>query len=466
MGKISGEEGWISLGPWGGRGGTYSTYKPDGPIVQITIRYGDVVDSILFESKSRDGVIIGSAVKIGGTGGSSSAKFSIDSSIEQFSSISLTYKDYSRNVVLSSLSFNTNLRNIGPFGKGGGLPMSIPMEGGVITGFHGRGGSYLDAIGIFVAPKVKKMEEELKTKVEELKTTITELKEREDVFQTKMKEVEAQNKELKARVKVIEVTQNQVVDLRKIEEELKNKIEELKTKNEELNKTTDVFQTKMEEAEAQNKKLRKMEEELKSKIEELKSKNKELKEREDVFQTKMEEAEAQNKELRERIKVMEVTQVVDFHKMEEEMKIEIEELKTKNIELKEKEDVFQTKVEEVEAQNKELRERIIVIKKKGNITGEEGLISLGIQGGKEGAYWAYRAEGPTMQISVRYGQVIDSLLFKSKSCDHVGRSVKIGGSGGYTTVTHRQSEWSDSSTLTGGKATGFSGRSGSYIYMQ
>ncbi|KAF7125071.1 hypothetical protein RHSIM_Rhsim12G0046100 [Rhododendron simsii] len=145
QGKISGEEGWISVGPWGGRGGTYSTYKPDGPVVQITIRYGDVVDSILFESKSRDGVVIGSSVKIGGAGGSSSAK--------------------------------------------------------------------------------------------------------------------------------------------------------------------------------------------------------------------------------------------------------------------------------------------------GNISGEEGLISLGIHGGKDGTYWAYRADGPTMQISVRYGQVIDSLLFKSKSGDCVGRSMKIGGSGGYTTIT-------------------------------
>ncbi|XP_058192000.1 mannose/glucose-specific lectin-like [Rhododendron vialii] len=258
MGKISGEEGWLSLGPWGGKGGEYSTYKPDGPIMQITIRYGDVIDSILFESKSRDGVVIGSSVKIGGSGGGSSAKFSIDSSVEQFSSISLTYKDYRGRAVLTSLSFNTNLRNIGPFGKGGGFPMSIPIEGGVIAGFHGRGGSLVDAIGVFVEPKVKKIEEELKTKIKELETKNKELKEREDVFQTKMEEVEAQNKELRERIKVIEVT-------KKMEEELKNKIEELKTKN------------------------------------------KELKEREDVFQMKMEEAETQNKELRERIKVMEVS---------------------------------------------------------------------------------------------------------------------------------------------------------------
>ncbi|KAF7150315.1 hypothetical protein RHSIM_Rhsim02G0161900 [Rhododendron simsii] len=77
MGKISGEEGWISLGQWGGNGGVYSTYKPDGPIMQITIRHGDVIDSILFESKSRDDIIIGRSVKLGGTGGGASAKSKI-----------------------------------------------------------------------------------------------------------------------------------------------------------------------------------------------------------------------------------------------------------------------------------------------------------------------------------------------------------------------------------------------------
>ncbi|XP_058193162.1 uncharacterized protein LOC131310258 isoform X2 [Rhododendron vialii] len=154
MGKISGEEGWISLGPWGGKGGVYSTYKPDGPIMQITIRYQEDVNSISFKSKSRNGVVLGSSVKIGGNSGSSSAKFCIDSLVEQFSSISLTYKDNNGPVVVTSLCFNTNLRKYGPFGSGGGHSVFIPIEGEVITGFHGRGGSYLYAIGIFVAPKV------------------------------------------------------------------------------------------------------------------------------------------------------------------------------------------------------------------------------------------------------------------------------------------------------------------------
>ncbi|KAI8527102.1 hypothetical protein RHMOL_Rhmol12G0049900 [Rhododendron molle] len=68
QGKISDEEGLISLGPWGGKGAVDWAYKPDGPIMQITIRYRAVIDSILFESKSCDGVVIGSPVKVRGDG--------------------------------------------------------------------------------------------------------------------------------------------------------------------------------------------------------------------------------------------------------------------------------------------------------------------------------------------------------------------------------------------------------------
>ncbi|XP_058193168.1 peptide-N(4)-(N-acetyl-beta-glucosaminyl)asparagine amidase-like [Rhododendron vialii] len=67
------EEGWISLGPWGElRDKEYWDYKPEGPIMQITISYGYAIASVLFESKSYDGAIIGSSVKVAGTGGDGS----------------------------------------------------------------------------------------------------------------------------------------------------------------------------------------------------------------------------------------------------------------------------------------------------------------------------------------------------------------------------------------------------------
>ncbi|KAI8526768.1 hypothetical protein RHMOL_Rhmol12G0021800 [Rhododendron molle] len=96
-------EGGIPLGPWGGNGGGYWAYKLDvAPIMQITLGYGSVIDSILIRNKSYDGNVIG----------------------------------------------------YGPYGTVFGSTVSIPIEGAVLAGFHGRAGLYLDAFGVLVAPKV------------------------------------------------------------------------------------------------------------------------------------------------------------------------------------------------------------------------------------------------------------------------------------------------------------------------
>ncbi|KAF7124510.1 hypothetical protein RHSIM_Rhsim12G0019200 [Rhododendron simsii] len=65
-----GEEGGIPLGPWGGKGGSHWAYKVDvAPILQITLRYGSIINSILITSKSRDGNVIGCSDRFGGRGG-------------------------------------------------------------------------------------------------------------------------------------------------------------------------------------------------------------------------------------------------------------------------------------------------------------------------------------------------------------------------------------------------------------
>ncbi|KAF7124508.1 hypothetical protein RHSIM_Rhsim12G0019300 [Rhododendron simsii] len=65
-----GEEGAITLGLWGGNGGGHWAYKLDiAPIMQITLGYGSVIDSILITSKSRDGKVIGCSDRFGGPGG-------------------------------------------------------------------------------------------------------------------------------------------------------------------------------------------------------------------------------------------------------------------------------------------------------------------------------------------------------------------------------------------------------------
>ncbi|KAI8527098.1 hypothetical protein RHMOL_Rhmol12G0049500 [Rhododendron molle] len=159
-GKIN-DEGLISLGPWGGKDGVDWAYKANGPIMQISICYGEAIDSILFQSRSFDGLVIGSSEKIGGTGGHTTKTFCIDSSVEQLSFISLTYGDYYGQVAIRSLCFETDIRNkYGPFGTiSGASSQSVPIEGGVTVGFHGHcgTGTYLTAIGILVAPKVNNL---------------------------------------------------------------------------------------------------------------------------------------------------------------------------------------------------------------------------------------------------------------------------------------------------------------------
>jgi len=82
----------------------------------------------------------------------------------------------------------------------------IPIEGGVFTGFHGRAGNYISAFGMFVAPEVdyKRIVEELKAEIGDLKTEIKELKEREDGLLTNLKDLEEQNELLRERIKELE----------------------------------------------------------------------------------------------------------------------------------------------------------------------------------------------------------------------------------------------------------------------
>ncbi|XP_054806288.1 mannose/glucose-specific lectin-like [Prosopis cineraria] len=72
---------------------------------------------------------------------------------EFLTSISATCEHYKGNMTITSLSFTANITRHGPFGTVSGTSFSsIPAEGCVVTGFHVRGGYYIDAIGIYVKP--------------------------------------------------------------------------------------------------------------------------------------------------------------------------------------------------------------------------------------------------------------------------------------------------------------------------
>ncbi|KAA8518150.1 hypothetical protein F0562_015624 [Nyssa sinensis] len=102
-------EGCISVGPWGGSGGSGNEWhdKAKGDITKIIIVHGWAIHSILFKSHNDDGSLEYSN-KFGGQAG-------------------------------------MQLNQQGSF-------FSFPMEGGVIVGFHGRACQFLDAIGVYVKP--------------------------------------------------------------------------------------------------------------------------------------------------------------------------------------------------------------------------------------------------------------------------------------------------------------------------
>ncbi|CAL9135654.1 unnamed protein product [Musa textilis] len=55
-------------------------------------------------------------------------------------------------VVVGKLGFTTNKNAYGPFGNTGGTPFSLPIAAGKISGFFGRDGQFLDAIGVYLEP--------------------------------------------------------------------------------------------------------------------------------------------------------------------------------------------------------------------------------------------------------------------------------------------------------------------------
>lgn len=138
------------IGPWGGDGGTaQNIIKASRRLESITISSGDVVDSIAF-SYIDEADQKCTTDRLGGPGGSPSM---IQLAPSEFvTEVSGTISDGHYEVV-ESLQFVTNIQTYGPFGTEDGTPFtfSVPRYKKVV-GFFGRGGSYLDAIGIYLQP--------------------------------------------------------------------------------------------------------------------------------------------------------------------------------------------------------------------------------------------------------------------------------------------------------------------------
>ena len=64
--------------------------------------------------------------------------------------VSGTVVTYAEFPGIGSLCFETNLKKYGPFGHTDGTPFEFSVKDGVIAGFYGRFGIYINTIGVYV----------------------------------------------------------------------------------------------------------------------------------------------------------------------------------------------------------------------------------------------------------------------------------------------------------------------------
>ncbi|XP_024970004.1 jacalin-related lectin 19 isoform X2 [Cynara cardunculus var. scolymus] len=142
-----GVEKTILLGPWGGNGGNNWDDGAHSGVREITIVYSSCIDSIhvTYDEYGKPFT----AEKRGGIGGTRSAQIKLRFPEETLISVSGHYCPvvYGGSPVIRSLTFKSNQRTFGPFGVEEGTPFNFSANGGLIVGFYGRSGWFLDSIG-------------------------------------------------------------------------------------------------------------------------------------------------------------------------------------------------------------------------------------------------------------------------------------------------------------------------------
>ncbi|KAL9673167.1 hypothetical protein QQ045_029421 [Rhodiola kirilowii] len=137
------------VGPWGGDGGRPWDDGVFSGIRQIYLTRNDAINSVQIEY-DRNGQSVWSA-KHGGNGGSTTHPIKLDYPNEVLTCISgyasPLCKD-GNSKIIRSLTFYTTRGKYGPFGEEVGTFFTSVKTRGKIVGFHGRSGSYLDAIGV------------------------------------------------------------------------------------------------------------------------------------------------------------------------------------------------------------------------------------------------------------------------------------------------------------------------------
>ncbi|XP_044474537.1 jacalin-related lectin 3-like isoform X1 [Mangifera indica] len=151
-----GEKKPLAVAPWGGQNGVCWDDGVYTTVRQLVIAHGTGIESIQIEYDKKGSPVW--SKKHGGNTGSKLDKVKLDYPDEFLTSVHGYYgtiNDWGT-VYVRSLTFQSNRKTYGPFGIEQGTYFSLPMTGGKIVGFHGRSSWYLDAIGIYLKPLLKR----------------------------------------------------------------------------------------------------------------------------------------------------------------------------------------------------------------------------------------------------------------------------------------------------------------------
>ncbi|TXG68252.1 hypothetical protein EZV62_003187 [Acer yangbiense] len=139
---------------YGGQGGSDWDYCPESGIVEITIIYSDVIDSLHFKHAIEHSTDK-SSEKFGGCGGKNQQTIKIEWPNEYLIKISGTIATFDKDEVIGTLSFTTNRNNkYGPFGSKSDCYCKSSFElisekNQAVVGFFGRQGNFIESIGVY-----------------------------------------------------------------------------------------------------------------------------------------------------------------------------------------------------------------------------------------------------------------------------------------------------------------------------
>ncbi|KAF7032536.1 hypothetical protein CFC21_043697 [Triticum aestivum] len=142
------------IGPWGGNGGKEFDIPESVPqrLESVTIRSGVAIDSIAFSYINQ----AGKKQTLGPWGGDGELTDTITfAPLEIVKEVSGTSGTFGGDTVVTSLTFVTNVRTYGPFGKPNGTAFSAPLTDTNVVGFFVHAGRLVNAVGVYARPSVQ-----------------------------------------------------------------------------------------------------------------------------------------------------------------------------------------------------------------------------------------------------------------------------------------------------------------------